>query len=97
MPEGLGTVGKYTTQETSHKLKKTRRKKDAIYRSNNESQCLIGWLDLNTAMLEKNKQQPCTNSMSTVQILPVPALGPTVTGTCGRFPATPAILFSVDS
>ena len=61
MPEGLGTVGKYTTQETSHKLKKTRRKKDAIYRSNNESQCLIGWLDLNTAMLEKNKQQPCTN------------------------------------
>ena len=36
-------------------------------------------------------------SMSTVQILPVPALGPTATGTCGRFPATPAILFSVDS
>ena len=39
-------VGKYTAKKTTHKHKKTRRKKSAdwnTYRSNNESQDFIGW------------------------------------------------------
>ena len=42
---------------------------------------------------KNNNNNRARTRMSTVQILPVPALGPTATGTCGRFPTTPATYF----